>query len=100
GRGGMGIVYKARQQSTGQLVALKVIRRERLGSADLVSRFRREALAAARVQHPNIVEVYDASLEGDVPFLAMELVPGITLQKLVEQSGGPLPLAQACDFIR
>lgn len=99
GRGGMGIVYKAKQLDTGRVVALKVLRKERLGSIDLISRFRREALAAARVQHPNIVQVYEAELEGDTPYIAMEYVPGITLQKLVED-GGPLPLGQACDFIR
>jgi hypothetical protein len=99
GRGGMGIVYKARQRDNGRVVALKVLRKERLGSVDLVSRFRREALASARLQHPNIVQVHEADLEGDTPYLAMEYVPGITLQKLVEEKG-PLPPGQACDFMR
>jgi serine/threonine protein kinase len=99
GRGGMGIVYQARQRDTGRVVALKVLRKERLGSIDLINRFRREALAAARVQHPNIVQVYEAELEGDTPYIAMEYVPGITLQKLVEDTGA-LPLGQACEFIR
>ena len=57
GRGGMGIVWKARQREPERIVALKVIRKERLGSPDMVNRFRREAQASARLRHPNVVEV-------------------------------------------
>jgi WD40 repeat protein len=99
GRGGMGVVYKARRRADGRLVALKVIQRERLIHPEVVRRFRREAQAAARMSHPNIVLVYESDLEGDVHFLAMEYVPGVTLQRLVDESG-PLPVEQACDFIR
>jgi tRNA A-37 threonylcarbamoyl transferase component Bud32 len=99
GRGGMGIVWKARQRDPERIVALKVIRKERLGSAEMISRFRREAQASARLRHPNVVEVYASDFEGDTQYLAMEYVAGITLQRLVEQIG-PLPLAQACDFVR
>ena len=99
GHGGMGVVYRARQRDTGRIVALKVIRKERLGSPDMVARFRREAQASGRLQHPNVVEVYASDLAGDTHYLAMEYVPGVTLQRLVEQTG-PLPLAQACDFVR
>jgi hypothetical protein len=99
GRGGMGVVYKARRLDGGRVVALKVILKERLGSPEVVNRFRREALAAARLSHPNIVRVYESDQEGDTHFLAMEYVPGVTLQRLVEQSG-PLPAPRACDFVR
>ena len=99
GRGGMGVVYRARQESTGEIVAVKVIRKERLGGGDLAGRFRREALAAARVQHPGVVRLNEVGIDGDPLFLAMEYVPGLTLQQLVEQQG-PLPLGMACDFIR
>jgi serine/threonine protein kinase len=99
GRGGMGIVWKARQRDPDRIVALKVIRKERLGSAEMINRFRREARASARLRHPNVVEVYASDFEGDTQYLAMEYVAGITLQRLVEQTG-PLPLVQACDFIR
>src|SRR5262249_16943774 len=99
GRGGMGVVYKARRRADGGLVALKVIQRERVIHPEVVRRFRREAQAAARLSHPNIGLVYEPDLEGDVHFLAMEYVPGVTLQRLVDESG-PLPVEQACDFIR
>jgi serine/threonine protein kinase len=99
GRGGMGIVYKARQLASGRLVALKVIRKDRLTHPEAVRRFRREAQAAARLSHPNIVLVHDSDQAGDVHYLAMEYVDGITLQVLVEQLG-PLPVAQACDYVR
>lgn len=99
GRGGMGIVYRARRKANGEMVALKVIRKERLGNADHLARFQREALASSRLQHPNIVAVVEADFAGTVPYLVMEFVPGITLQKLVEELG-PLPIGQACDFMR
>jgi len=94
GRGGMGIVYKARQLSEDRIVALKVIRKDRLQHDEAVRRFRREAQAAARLQHPNIVRLYDSDNSGDTHFLAMEYVPGITLEKFVELYGpAPYPLA-------
>ncbi len=99
GRGGMGIVYKARLLSSNRLVALKVIRKERLSHPEVVLRFRREAQAAARLSHPNVVSVYESDQDGDTHYLAMEYVAGVTLQRLVEQSG-PLPVVEACDFVR
>ena len=99
GHGGMGVVYRARQVERGRIVALKVIRRERLTNPDVINRFRREAQAAARLTHPNVVSVFEADQDGDTHYLAMEYVPGITLQQLVERHG-PLPIAQACDFVR
>jgi serine/threonine protein kinase len=99
GRGGMGVVYKARQTDRGRLVAIKVIRKDRLPHAESVRRFRREAQAAARLAHPNVVLVYDYDAEGDTHFLVMEFVDGTTLQRLVEEKG-PLPVAVACDYVR
>jgi hypothetical protein len=99
GRGGMGIVYQARDRARDRLVALKVIRKERLSHPEMVSRFRREAQAAARLSHPNIVVVYEADQVGETHYLAMEYVPGVTLQRLVEQLG-PLAVELACDFVR
>jgi serine/threonine protein kinase len=99
GQGGMGVVYRARERDTDRVVALKVIRRERLQHPDMVNRFHREALAAARLSHPNVVAVFGADQEGEVHYLAMEYVAGLTLQRLVEESG-PLSVAHACEVIR
>jgi WD40 repeat protein len=99
GRGGMGVVYKARPAGQERLVAIKVIRKDRLLHEEAVRRFRREAQAAARLAHPNIVLVYETDSEGDTHYLVMEYVAGVTLQRRVEESG-PLPVALACDYIR
>lgn len=99
GRGGMGVVYKARQLAPDRLVAIKVIRKDRLMHGEAVRRFRREAEAAARLAHPNIVLVLDSDHTGDTHFLVMEYVQGINLDRLVEQQG-PLPVTQACDYVR
>lgn len=99
GRGGMGIVYKARWRREERIVALKVIRQDRLQHPDAVRRFRREAQAAARLRHPNIVQVFDSDHSGDTHYLVMEYVDGVTLERLVE-AGGPLPLPLACDTMR
>jgi eukaryotic-like serine/threonine-protein kinase len=99
GRGGMGIVYRAKQRSDGQIMAIKVIRKDRLQHEEAVRRFRREAQAAARLCHPNIVTVFDFDRAGETHYLAMEYVNGITLERYLEGQG-PLSIAQACDFIR
>jgi WD40 repeat protein len=99
GRGGMGIVYKARQLDRDRIVALKVIRQERLAQEASVRRFRREAQAAARLTHPNIVAVWDFDQSGDTHYIAMEFVEGVTLQWLVDHHG-PLPVPVACDYVR
>src|SRR5207237_2888100 len=100
GEGGMGQVFKARHQRLNRLEALKVIRPERLlQHPEAARRFEREAQAAAKLQHPNIVVIYDADQINDVHFIAMEYVEGIDLARLVRENG-PLPLAQACNFIR
>lgn len=99
GRGGMGIVYKARWRRENRVVALKVIRQDRLQHAEAVRRFWREAQAAARLHHPNIVQVFDSDHSGDTHYLVMEFVDGVTLERLVEERG-PLPLTLACDYMR
>jgi serine/threonine-protein kinase len=100
GEGGMGQVFKARHQRLNRLEALKIIRPERLQQhPEAARRFEREALAAAKLQHPNIVIIYDADKINDIHYIAMEYVEGIDLARLVRENG-PLPLAQACNFIR
>src|SRR5262245_31250781 len=72
GEGGMGHVFKARHRTTGDVVALKVIRKERLNSPTAVKRFLQEAEAAARLKHPNIASAYEVGQVGGVPYFAME----------------------------
>jgi hypothetical protein len=79
GRGGMGVVYQARHRELRRLVALKMILAGEFASEAQRQRFRREAELAARVQHPNIVQVYEVGLHDGRPFLAMEWVDGGTL---------------------
>jgi eukaryotic-like serine/threonine-protein kinase len=99
GRGGMGAVYRAEHRLMERTVALKVISRELMDRPAVVERFRREVKAASRLTHPNIVQAYDAEQAGDTHFLVMECVEGTTLARLVAERG-PLPAAEACDYVR
>src|SRR4051794_14836413 len=99
GEGGMGQVFKARNWKLGRVVALKLIRQERLGNPDAVRRFQREVRSAAALSHPNIVHAFDADEVGGTHLLVMEHVEGTDLAKLVKKNG-PLPVAQACEYIR
>ncbi len=99
GEGGMGQVFKARQINFRRIVALKVIRKERLTHPDAVRRFYREIQAAAKLDHPNVVQAFDADCEGETHFFAMEYVQGKNLTQLVKEKG-PLPVLEACSYIR
>jgi serine/threonine protein kinase len=79
GRGGQGIVYLAEDTRLHRKVALKVLKGMGSLSGDAVARFRREAEAASRLDHPGICAVYEASIDGEVPYIAMRLVEGDSL---------------------
>lgn len=97
GRGGMGVVYKARQVSLNRIVAVKMIRRGEAASVEETLRFRTEAEAAAKLRHPSIVKVHAVGeLEGQ-PFFAMELIEGPTLAQLV--LSGPLAARRAAVYL-
>jgi serine/threonine protein kinase len=98
GEGGMGTVFKARNWKLGRVVAVKVIRTERMPGPEAVRRFRREILAAAQLDHPNIVRALDADEVGGTHLLVMEYVEGTDLAKLVKQHG-PLPVDQAVSCV-
>jgi hypothetical protein len=93
GRGGMGVVYKARQVKLDRLVALKVIWGGARAEPSLLARFRLEAEALARLQHPNIVQVYDVGEQDSCPYLALEYVDAGSLDQ--QLSGKPLPARTA-----
>jgi tRNA A-37 threonylcarbamoyl transferase component Bud32 len=99
GEGGMGQVFKARHPLMKRVVALKLIRADRLQSADALSRFQREIVAAGRLSHPNVVIAHDAVQVGKTICLVMEYVEGTELGKLLKQRG-PLPVAEACEYVR
>ncbi|MEI8064510.1 MAG: serine/threonine-protein kinase, partial [Verrucomicrobiota bacterium] len=83
GRGGMGVVYKARQKSLNRLVALKLLAPERVNDAGFAGRFQTEAQALAKLNHPDIVTVYDFGQAGGLYFLLMEFVDGMNLRQLL-----------------
>jgi serine/threonine-protein kinase len=85
--GGMGEVYRARDTVLDRTVALKVIRGGLTADPAFVDRFRSEATNAARLSHPNIVQVYDFGRDGDLAYMAMEYVEGRTLRALLGQRG-------------
>jgi tetratricopeptide (TPR) repeat protein/predicted Ser/Thr protein kinase len=98
GRGGMGVVFRARHRGLNRIVALKMILAGRLADAAHIERFYTEARAAARLQHPNIVPVYEAGKQDGQHFLAMAFVDGSDLAELVRK--GPLPASQAATLIQ
>jgi serine/threonine-protein kinase len=99
GAGGMGRVFKARHRHMGRVVALKVLSSKLVKTDRAQELFQREARAAARLLHPNIVAAYDFNHVGSRYFLVMEYVNGPNLEQLVRKEG-PLAIGLACDFIR
>jgi serine/threonine-protein kinase len=90
GRGAMGVIYQAIDPVINRKVAIKLIRADILDGADredFVARFRREAQAAGRCVHPNIVAIYDFSMHDGNPFLVMEFVEGASLGQVLKQRG-------------
>jgi eukaryotic-like serine/threonine-protein kinase len=106
GRGAMGVVYKARQLALNRVVALKMVLTGHLAGTKVLMRFQLEAEAVARLQHPNIVQIYEVGEQDGCPFFALEFVDGGTLSDRIE--GTPLApreaawvvqqLAQAMDY--
>lgn len=85
GSGGMSVVYKAKCHTLNRLVAIKVLKEEFASDENFVSKFKMEAQAAARLSHPNIVNVYDVVDEENLHYIVMELIEGITLKNYIEK---------------
>lgn len=97
GRGGMGVVYKAKQLGLNRLVALKMILAGGHAGEINLNRFRREAEALAQLQHPNVVQIYDVDEYEGLPFFSLEYCPGGSLASKL--AGTPLPQEQAAELV-
>jgi serine/threonine-protein kinase len=99
GEGGVSAVYKAWDTDKGRYAALKVLHPDLVSHTDAVNQFEREHQIITRLSHPNIIAAYDANQVGVRHFFAMEYIEGMDLYQLVQQYG-PLPVEQACDYLR
>jgi len=99
GRGGMGVVYKARDRGLEETVAIKVIRTDGTGlSTEVVRRFRSEIKLARRVTHPNVCRIHDYAQEGHLTYIAMEYVSGTDLRHWLRKHGR-LAAAEALEVV-
>src|SRR5262249_14378523 len=94
GTGAMGVVFRAEDTHLRRLVALKVMRPSLAASAEFHRRFLREARLTAAIEHEHIVTVYQVGEDRGVPFLAMQLLSGETLERRLDRAGGRLPLPE------
>ncbi|MDD3363592.1 MAG: protein kinase [Syntrophomonas sp.] len=97
GEGGMSTVYKARDRVLDRIVAVKILKDEFSRDKNFVEKFKTEALSAARISHPNIVNIYDVGQENDIHYIVMELVDGKTLKDMI-RSQAPLSIERAVDI--
>jgi serine/threonine protein kinase len=98
GSGGMGEVYRARDQRLGRDVALKIIAGRVAGDAARVRRFEQEARAAGQLNHPNVVAVYDIGVHEDEPYIVTELLEGVSLRSRL--ADGPLPWRKVLNYAK
>ena len=99
GEGGMAVVYKARCRLLNRYVAIKILRPEFTKDAQFIESFKRESQAAAGLQHPNIISVYDVGREGDINYIVMELVDGKPLSDVIDEKG-PMDYKEAIDITK
>lgn len=99
GEGGMAVVYKARCRLLNRYVAIKILRPEFTKDAQFVENFKRESQAAAGLQHPNIVSVYDVGKEGNIHFIVMELIDGRPLSDVIQERA-PMDYKASIEIIK
>jgi serine/threonine protein kinase len=99
GQGGMGTVFRAMHVRMEKLVAIKVLKSDRIDSPEAIARFKRETKLVAKLEHPNIVRALDAGEHDGRPYFVMEFVVGLDLSRLVRRIG-PLPVPEACQIVR
>ena len=97
GKGGMAIVFEAKDLFLDRKVALKMLRPEYVNDKDFARRFRQEAKAVARLSHPNVVNIFDIAKDGEVHYLVMEDIEGSNLKNIIQERG-KLPVAEALDI--
>ncbi|MFW6156641.1 MAG: protein kinase domain-containing protein, partial [Armatimonadota bacterium] len=91
GEGGVALVYRGTDETLDRRVAIKVLRPELSDRQDVVARFRREAHAAAKLNHPNIVQIYDTGVEDGRYYIVMEYLPELNLKEIIKRYA-PLPM--------
>lgn len=99
GEGGMAVVYKAKCRLLNRYVAIKILRPEYTKNTQFIENFKKESQAAAGLQHPNIVSVYDVGKEGNIHFIVMELIEGRPLSEIIEEQA-PLDYKVAIEITR
>ena len=99
GDGGMAIVYKARCRLLNRYVAIKILKPEYTKDVKVLDNFRRESQAAASLSHPNIVNIYDVGREGNIHYIVMELIEGMTLADMIEEEA-PMPYKKVINITR
>ncbi len=97
GSGGMAHVYKARCNVLNRFVAIKVLKEEFTKDQEFIDKFKQESMSAARLNHKNIVNIYDTGVDENIYFIVMELVTGITLNEMIEKEK-PLPIGKVLDI--
>lgn len=99
GAGGMGSVWQAIEKNTGRRVALKRLTPSMSNDEESLQRFFQEAQLAAKISHPNVTFIFGTGKHEDTPYIAMELMPGDTLEDEIKKNGGPLRVQDAIDFV-
>lgn len=98
GTGGMAVVYKAKDRKLNRYVAVKILKDDSFMDEELRLRFRTESEAVAQLNHPNIVNIFDVNSTGDMEYIVMELIDGITLYQYMKQRG-ILPIKESLYFV-